>query len=78
MDNIETLTYMMGLGFTALGSLMLYLHSSTAKELKEINTELKSVNLRIGALDSRISHLEGAILTKTGCVLNHETEKKAQ
>lgn len=71
MTETEVMMTLMGAGFTALGTLMLYLHSSAMAEIKLLREDVRDI-------DRRLCRLEGAFSNKDCCMLRHDHKEKAQ
>lgn len=62
----------MGLGFTALGTLILYLHSCTNKRIDKLDEKLTD-------MDRRICRVEAVMTTRECCMLSGSlTKQKAE
>lgn len=78
MTDIEMMMTFMGLGFAALGTLILYLHSITAKSIRQLTEELRALREEVRDIDRRLCRLEGAFSNKDCCMLRHDHKEKAQ
>lgn len=70
-NHIQTLTWAMGLGFAALGSITLYLHSKTCQRIDKLDGKLTDI-------DRRLCRIEGAMSNKDCCMLKHTHDQVAK
>ena len=69
----------MGLGFTALGSLILYLHSCTNKRIDGVCARIDKLDEKVMDTDRRLCRIEGAMMNRECCMLNGSlTKQKAE
>lgn len=66
---MEIIMAFMGLGFTALGTMMIYFNSSMISEIKSLREEVRDI-------DRRLCRLEGAFASKECCILRHDHKDK--
>lgn len=89
MTDIQILTWVVGLGFGGIFSLMIYLHSLNSTEIKDVKNDLKKdigdlkkdvCDLReeVKDIDRRLCRIEGAMMNKDCCLLKHEHKEKAE
>lgn len=76
MTQIDLFTWVMGLGFTGMFSLMIYLHSCTNRRLDEIGRRLDDIRRDLNDLNMRVSRLEGAFMNKDCCMIKSESQMK--
>ena len=71
MTEMEMMMTFMGIGFAALGTIILYLSSVMMSEIKLLREEVRDI-------DRRLCRLEGAFSNKDCCILRHDHKEKAQ
>ena len=64
MTEFQIIVTFMSIGFTALGTMMLYLHSCMTKQMSEMRSDIKDI-------DRRLCRLEGAFASKDCCMIKH-------
>lgn len=71
MTEIQMLTWLMGLGFAGLGSMMLYLVSSLKQDINKLDEKVTDI-------DRRLCRIEGAMMNKECCMLQHDHKSKVE
>ncbi len=79
MDD-ESLKWILGIGFSGLGSLILYLNHSLGTRIDVVNTSLSAridrLDEKLTDVDRRLCRIEGAMMNKECCMLKHEHKEK--
>lgn len=80
MDD-ESLKWILGIGFSGLGSLMLYLNHSLSHGLNlrmdKLDARMDRFEEKLTDVDRRLCRIEGAMMNKDCCMLKHEHKEKA-
>lgn len=78
MTEIQMLTWLMGLGFAGLGSMMLYLVSSLKQDINRLDEKLDKLDEKVTDIDRRLCRIEGAMMNKECCMLQHDHKSKVE
>lgn len=66
----------MGLGFTALGTLILHLHSCTNKRIDGVCARIDKLDEKVMDTDRRLCRIEGAMMNRECCMLSASHPKQ--
>jgi hypothetical protein len=78
IEYMKMLSWAIGIGFTALGSLMLFLHMMMSKRMDKLDLRIDKLDEKLTDVDRRLCRIEGAMMNKECCILQHDHKDKAQ
>jgi len=80
MDDIQILIWVMGLGFTAIGTLTLYLNNNLSNKIDSLDSKLTNridkLDEKLTDVDRRLCRLEGAFSRQECCVIHSKNQER--
>lgn len=76
MDD-ESLKWILGIGFSGLGSLILYLNHGLSLRMDKFDVRMDRFDEKLTDIDRRLCRIEGAMMNKDCCMLKHDHKERA-